>query len=104
MNVYLAGPMSDLPEFNFPAFFAAAKNLRSQGHVVFNPPEKDLEMWGDIETVIKKANYRDCLRVDLNWLLDHAEAIALLPGWEYSKGARVEHALAVALGLKIIYM
>jgi len=104
MKVYLAGPMSGIPEFNFPAFFAAAEKLRAEGHIVFNPPEKDLEMWGDMENVAKKANYRDCLRADLNWILDHAEAIAFLPGWEASKGVKTEKALAECLNLKQIYL
>lgn len=99
MHVYLAGPMSGYKDFNFPAFDRAAYALRMQGHHVFNPAEADLEAWGDLETVKAEATYRDCLRTDLNWILDHAEAIALLPGWEDSKGAQIELALARALGL-----
>ena len=100
MRVYLAGPMSGLPDFNFPAFFAAAGRLEAEGHVVFNPAQNDLDTWGDLETIKAQANYRDCLRMDLNWILDNADAIAVLPGWENSKGTRVEVALAEALGLK----
>jgi len=48
------------------------------------------------------ANYRDCLRADLNWILDHAEAIALLPGWRRSRGAKMERALADILHLEVI--
>lgn len=104
MKVYLAGPMSGVPDFNFPAFMDAAKQLRAEGHEVFNPAEEDLRVWGDLETVRKKANYRDCLRLDLNWILDHAEVIALLPGWEASRGANIELLLARVLGLKEIYL
>jgi hypothetical protein len=102
MKVYLAGPMSGLPDFNFPAFHAAARALRNAGHEVFSPAEKDLEVWGNMETIRAKANYRECLRWDLNWILDHAEAIALLPGWEKSKGVAIELALAEVLGLQRI--
>ncbi len=40
---------------------------------------------------------------DLKWIVEDATHMAMLPGWENSKGARAEWALAVALGLKIFY-
>ena len=40
--VYLSGPMTGLPDFNRPAFHAAAAALRAQGYVVINPAEVDL--------------------------------------------------------------
>lgn len=104
MKIYLAGPMSGLPEFNFPAFDRAAEALKAEGHEVFNPAEHDRKVWGDMETIRAKANYRDCLRADLNWILDHAEAIALLPGWEKSRGACIEKALADVLNLVVVYI
>jgi hypothetical protein len=104
MKVYLAGPMSNLPSLNFPAFMAAAQKLRAQGHHVFNPAEADLEKWGSAAESEKRATYRECLRVDLNWILDHAEAIALLPGWENSKGVAAELALSKALGLEVLHV
>ena len=104
MKIYLAGPMSGHENYNFPAFFEAAARLKADNHEVFNPAEEDLKQWGDFETVKKNANYRVCLRKDLNWILDKAEAIALLPGWEQSKGASIEKALAEALGLKVILL
>lgn len=104
MRVYLAGPMSNVKDFNFPAFMAAAQTLRGQGHHVFNPAEADLEKWGSMKEIEAKATYRECLRTDLNWILDHAEAIALLPGWEKSKGVAAELALSKALGLEVIHV
>lgn len=104
MKVYLAGPMSGKEDFNFPTFFRAADYLRGEGHEVFNPAEEDLKEWGTLEEVKKKATYRFCLRKDLNWIIDHAEAIAFLPGWKNSKGVKAEKALAEALGLKMIFL
>jgi hypothetical protein len=107
MKVYLAGPMRGIPEFNFPAFHAAAKILREDGHVVFNPAEKDNERHGtDIsknnptgDESVAASNYgfslREALGMDLAWICAEAEGIALLPGWENSKGAIAEKATAV---------
>ena len=112
--VYIAGPMRGIPEFNFPAFRAAAAKLRAEGHEVFNPAERDVERHG---TDISKGNTAGCeeqaakehgfdlrtaLGEDLAWICAKAEAIALLPGWRNSKGATAEHAVAVALGLAVI--
>lgn len=117
MRVYVAGPMSGIKEFNFPAFHAAAAKLRNEGHIVFNPAERDIERHNGVD--ISKGNasgsqevaaeehgfsLRDALADDTWWICKEADAIALLPGWEDSKGARAEHALAVALGHTIIHM
>lgn len=114
MKVYVAGPMRGIPEFNFPAFYAAAAELRAQGHTVFNPAERDNDHHG---TDISKGNLsgseeqaaaqhgfnlREALCSDLQFICLEADAIALLPGWENSKGAQAERATAVALGLKEI--
>lgn len=114
MKIYLAGPMRGIPEFNFPAFYAAAAELRAQGHTVFNPAERDNEHHG---TDISKGNatgdeklaaaqhgfsLREALASDLNYICREAEAIALLPGWERSKGVAAERATALALGLEVI--
>lgn len=113
MKLYLAGPMRTYKEFNFPAFHAAAKRLRAEGHEVFSPAERDIERHG---TDISKGNTTGCeetaakehgfdLRValaeDLKWICAHADGVALLPGWEASKGAKAEKATAEALGLQV---
>ncbi len=113
---YLGGPMRGVPLFNFPAFYAAAAKLRAEGHEVFSPAEKDNIRHGtDIsadnangseEEAAEKHgfNLRVALGEDLAWICAHADGIALLPGWENSKGAKAELAAAVALGLEVIYV
>ena len=116
MKLYLAGPMRGIPEFNFPAFHTAAKKLRDEGHIVFNPAERDNEKHG---TDISKGNatgdegqaakehgfsLRDALADDLWWICKEAEGIAVLSGWTRSKGAQAEIATAFALGLHLIYL
>lgn len=116
MNIYVAGPMRGIPHFNFPAFAKASEKLRSEGHIVFNPAERDNERHGTNigagnETGCEKKaaqdygfNLREALGDDLAWICANADAIALLPGWERSRGARAEHATAAALGLRIIIL
>lgn len=116
MKIYVAGPMRGIPEFNFPAFNAATEKLRAEGHTVFNPAEKDNERHGtDIskgntagceETAAKEHgfNLREALGIDLAYICAEADAIALLPGWENSKGAKAERATAEALGLEILML
>ena len=104
LKIYLAGPMSGIPNNNFEVFDTAAAHLREIGYQVFNPADNDRKMWGSLENIAKYANYRDCLRADLNWILDHAEAIALLPGWDKSRGANIEKQLSEILKLKVIYL
>ena len=110
MNLYLAGPMSGIPEFNFPLFNRTAKRLRQEGHSVFNPAERDIERHGG--TDISKGNKDGCqtkahtehgfslgeaLADDTHWICMNADAIVLLPGWEQSAGANAEWALCKAL-------
>jgi hypothetical protein len=116
MKIYLAGPMRGIPEFNFPAFRAAAAKLRQEGHEVFNPAERDTERHGtdiskgnttgSVDEAIKKHGFslRVALGEDLDWICEHADGIALLPGWEKSSGANAEWATAKALDLKIMYL
>jgi hypothetical protein len=116
MKLYLAGPMRGIPYFNFPAFNDAADKLRAEGHVVFNPVEKDTEKYGEAlasnnadgceakASIEHGFDLRDALAMDTAWICKHAEGIALLKGWHNSSGARAEFALASALKLKVIYL
>jgi hypothetical protein len=118
MKIYLAGPMRGIKDFNFPAFYAAAAKLRAEGHKVFSPAERDVKKYGEKalktrtgseEEVAKRLKLtgnqlaRTVFEIDTRWICRHAEAIALLPGWRASRGARAEKALGEALGIRIIY-
>jgi hypothetical protein len=113
-KVYIAGPMRGIPEFNFPAFYAAADVFRAKGFEVFNPAAKDNERHGTdiskgnatgdeaIANALHGFNLREALGMDLAWICAEATHIAMLPGWRNSKGATAEHTTAVALGLDVI--
>lgn len=109
MRIYLAGPMRGLPEFNFPAFDKDARRIEALGHEVFNPADRDRSvgfstkgMTGNEDLAKEGFSLREALHADTEWISLHAEAIALLPGWEKSSGVAAEVALARALGLPVV--
>lgn len=89
---YLAGPMTGIAEFNFPAFHAAAANLRAMGFEIINPAEN---FGGDV-TLPYDTYINEALRQ-----VNSADAIIRLPGWEDSNGVRKECELATELGRRI---
>ena len=111
MNLYLAGPMRGISEFNFPLFFRTTLELQIAGYNVFSPAARDqekygVECWqgnlsGDLSLIPKhiKFDLREALMADLMWICSEADGIATLPGWNNSKGATAEVATAIALGL-----
>jgi hypothetical protein len=89
--LYIAGPMTGHPDFNYPAFHAAEAQLHDRGYSVLNPARRGLvDGW----------TYRDYLRRAIADVLA-ADGIALLPRWEKSRGARLERDIATAIGLDV---
>ena len=87
-KVYISGPMSGLPDHNYPAFAKAARELREAGYEVVNPAELDRP--GEI-------TWEDHMRVDIAAMMD-CTAICILPGSDASKGAMLERMIASKLG------
>jgi hypothetical protein len=90
-RIYVAGPMTSIPEFNYPAFNAKAAELRAQGHHVCNPAENPAPACGTWEGYMRLAIAQ----------LVTCDEIHMLPGWRASKGADVEYRLAKTLGLTV---
>lgn len=91
-KIYISGPMTNLPDLNFPAFNAAAAALRAKGLVVVNPAEINVE---------GEKTWHACMRADIKALCD-CDTICLLPGWEGSAGAHIELNLAHRFGMRIV--
>lgn len=112
-GIYIAGPMSGIPEFNHPAFFEAEKYLRSMGwENIGNPAAWDktdiapgvLVSSGNFEeSVANGFDLRKTFLKDLTYLCNEASAIFMLHGWEGSSGSRAEHAVARMLRLDFVY-
>ena len=106
MVFYLAGPMSGIPQFNFPAFEEAATKLRElAGMTIINPAELDddedraaalASPDGDLKEV--KHTWGEFLSRDVLILADQCDGIMFLPGWEHSKGACLEACVGLLLG------
>lgn len=95
MTIYLSGPMKGLPNFNYPAFNAAALRLREWGYTVLNPAEN---FGGDMYHPGGRPAY---MRLDFKHVME-SDAVAVLPGWRKSRGAQAEVLIATELELPII--
>lgn len=91
-RLYIAGPMTGLPDLNYPAFNAEAERLRALGYHVENPaenPEPECGTWlGYMRMAIVQ--------------LVNCDIVAMLPGWGASTGASIERDLAIDLGLEVV--
>jgi hypothetical protein len=92
LQYYLSGPMSGLPDYNFPVFAEAKKNIESIWNIKVISPHEIL-----FEGEPGSLHWTAYMRGDLAALLK-AGAIILLPGWPQSRGASKE--LDVALSLE----
>ena len=95
--IYVSGPMSGYPNFNYEKFNEVTKILREDGWgLVINP----VELQGEPEnstidesgnSIVDKGDWVNLLSRDIKIILDKKVTIVvLLDGWEKSKGARAE--------------
>lgn len=90
-KIYIAGPMTGLPEFNKPAFFKQESHLKCENWIALNP--------AILPDGLQHHEYMEiCLP-----MVRVADAVYMLKGWENSKGAVMEHEYAKDLGLEIAY-
>lgn len=92
--IYIAGRVTGMKNGNREAFAAAAQKLRLEGWKTFNPAAAGLDDGRPLPQIMNYCLMRVC----------ESDAIAMLPQWYRSGGARIEWLLARYLGLKIIYL
>jgi hypothetical protein len=108
---YIAGPMTGKPQFNFPAFEAAARDLRYRGCDVVSPHELD-EPEVKAEALasgdgklhdgkIAGRTWADILSKDVKVVADLCGGVVVLPDWDTSKGATLEVFVAITCGHKL---
>jgi len=99
-SIYIAGPMTGYPEFNFPAFDAARDYLERDWNVI-SPADMDRDLGFDPDDGIVTPEFlRDAMRRDIDAVM-HVDALYALAGWEQSKGASAEVALAEWRGIPV---
>lgn len=90
-RIYVAGPMSNMPDLNYPEFHRVAGQLRELGYHVENPAENPAPRCGSWEGYMRLAIAQ----------LVTCDEIHMLRGWQGSRGARMEHGIARELGLVV---
>jgi hypothetical protein len=109
-RVYIAGPMTGKPLYNFPAFDHAKAQWADAGYAVVSPADITRQVWfarheRTFDPAIDRADYGDPILVDMmrEDLAAAAECdlIAVLPGWEKSRGALREVAVAQNHGAEL---
>lgn len=107
-TVYIAGPMTGIKQWNFPAFFAAEEQLSELGYNVINPAHND---GPDLKSALKSAGtpenpnntWESYIRRDLPHVL-RSDILCLLPGWQNSRGARLEVHVAKSIGIPLMIL
>lgn len=95
MLIYTAGKYSGDTDANIAVAREHAKKLWEAGHAVICPHLNTAHMEKDC-----LATYEDYIAGDLK-MIARCDAIYMLPNWEDSKGAVLEHAWAQEIGLPI---
>lgn len=108
-SVYIAGPMSNRPYLNFPAFDEAAAVLRERGYPVHSPAEMDapgvrelvMQNHTGADMEIPGHSWEECLARDIK-IVCEVDMVVALPEWWISRGAVFEIAVALKLGKPVL--
>lgn len=93
MRIYISGKITGEKHF-MRKFAKAERKLKRAGYDVINPAKINAKL-------PKNSKWRDYMIVSLAEL-STADAIYMLPDWQESKGAKIEHEYAEKHGIIII--
>ena len=85
MKIYIAGKITGDPDYRT-KFADAQRQIEAQGHIVLNPA-----------TLPEGMEPKDYMRICFA-MIDCADTVFLLPGWQGSAGARLEQAYCSYIG------
>ena len=110
MRLYLAGPMTSVPQFNIPLFDSTAAALRLLNLDIVSPAELDNPETRRVALASPDGapgsgaatgeSWGDFLSRDVKLIADQIDGLVLLPGWQKSRGARLEVFVALLCGKK----
>lgn len=110
-KVYIVGPMSNYPFYNYYLFLAVAAIWQAAGYEVKTPFELNSIVWQrhhgrDFDPLKDKCDYGDPILAemcaeDIKWLCE-SDIVAVLPGWFNSKGTTTEILVAQNLQKEIV--
>lgn len=92
-RIYISGKITGIEKQAPELFSNAAHQLKSAGYTVLNPM-----------TLLHNHDltWESYMKVDIRAMLT-CDEVYMLSNWTDSKGAKIEHAIALMLGLKIKY-
>lgn len=93
MKVYISGKITGNKNYK-EQFNNAEQKLLKSGVEVFNPV--------NVSIPVENPTYKDYMKADIQQLIN-CDCIFMLKNWRTSKGATLEHKIAIALDLIIIY-
>ncbi len=110
-KLYLAGKMTGVPQFNFPAFHKAAAILRAADYDIVSPAEMDSDAVKAVAAVstdgaldatgkVAGETWGQILARDVQVIADTVDGIVFLPDWWESRGARLEAFVALLTSKK----
>lgn len=95
---YVSGPMTGLPEYNYPTFEYATTRLRKLGLQVLSPHEIPPPSEKLQENLLWEYYMRKCQKQ-----MEVCQALVQLPGWPQSRGALQELQWAIDHRYKAFY-
>lgn len=98
MRLYIAGPMTGYPGYNYRAFMEAQVKLQRRGYETLNPCDNDAKLRAEMATT---PTWQDYMRASILQVLA-ADGLAVLPDAWMSRGAKLEVDLANALQLPVL--
>lgn len=93
-NVIICGRVSDLLREETEEWFAAAAELckAAGAEFIFNPAK----------IMYEAKSHKTAVRACLGWMVNHANAVVMLPGWAGSDDAKTEYDFAHACGIEVV--